>query len=446
MNNNQGTYIFDDVAFSYSAHSLTADPYEAFIADIAQSWEFMPALVNGAEVVPFGSNNDLPTAIRKIMDENNLAPGILQREIGLLWGQGARLYREEISADGSEITRKWEDDTQIWDWLNSFEYEDAINRAIIEYKYMQGYFARFICSRGRRIGQGFISRIEIEPSKDVRMEWPASRRASDVSAYIVGDFEQNCRTGMTRYPRFNRLDPFRFGQSMQYYNAYSFARNFYSVPHYYGALNWIKRSSDIPQILKYLTDNTIAVAYHVIVPNEYWEDFEQRIRADCEAKGKTYSKSELETARQDVFRQLTAALAGKRNSGKFFTSVSFEATRGERVTWQIEPIDQKIKDYIEAQLAVSAKADAATTNGMGVHPALSGIQVDGKLSSGSEQLYALKSYIATSTAIPERIVLQAFNQAIRANFPQSPLMLGFYHQIVKREEDVKPANRVNNNA
>lgn len=448
MSKHTGMYTDGNVAFTYATESLTTDntAFGAFMAGLSQSWEAQPTLVNGAEVVPFGINNDLPTAIRSIMDENNLAPGILGREVGLLWGQGARLYREVISDDGSEITRKWEDDRAIWDWLNAFEYEDAIQRAIVEFKYMQGYFARFVCSRGRRIGQGTISRVEIVPCKDVRMEWPASRRAEDVSAYYVGDFEQNCRTGMTRYPRYSRQDPFRAGQSMQYYNAYSFARNFYSVPHYFGALNWIKRSSDIPQILKYLTDNTLAVAYHITVPHEYWEDFENRLQEHCSNTGATYTASYLEAQKEKLFKQLASTLAGKKNTGKFFVSESFEATHGkERISWQIEPIDQKIKDYIEAQLKVSDKADAATTNGMGVHPSLSGIQVDGKLSSGSEQLYALKSYIATSTAIPERIVLQAFNQAIRANFPESPLMLGFYHQIVNREQDVAPKQRVTNN-
>ena len=71
--------------------------------------------------------------------------------------------------------------------------------------------------------------------------------------------------------------------------------------------------------------------------------------------------------------------------------------------------------------------------------------VDGKLSSGSEMLYALKLYLASDTTIPEEIILQALNETIRLNFPGTPWRVGFYHKIVLREEDVAPKDRVKQN-
>lgn len=71
--------------------------------------------------------------------------------------------------------------------------------------------------------------------------------------------------------------------------------------------------------------------------------------------------------------------------------------------------------------------------------------VDGKLSSGSEMLYALKLYLASDTSIPEEIILQSVNQAIQINFPNTPWRLGFYHKIVLREEDVSPSERTSKN-
>lgn len=153
----------------------------------------------------------------------------------------------------------------------------------------------------------------------------------------------------------------------------------------------------------------------------------------------------LENHKDDVMRKLAEVLSGKKNVGKFFHTVTLHDDDGKPQEWKITPIDQKMKDFIDSQIKVSEKADSATTSGIGLHPALSNIMVDGKLSSGSEMLYALKLYLASDTTIPEEIILQAINQAIQINFKGTDLKLGFYHKIVLREEDVAPKDRTKNN-
>jgi hypothetical protein len=117
---------------------------------------------------------------------------------------------------------------------------------------------------------------------------------------------------------------------------------------------------------------------------------------------------------------------------------------GQMENWEIIPIDQKVKDFIDSQISIANKADSATTSGLGLHPALSNIMVDGKLASGSEQLYALKLYLATEIDIPELIITKAVNAAIAANWPGKGLKLGFYHDIVKTEDSVTSSERVKN--
>jgi hypothetical protein len=81
---------------------------------------------------------------------------------------------------------------------------------------------------------------------------------------------------------------------------------------------------------------------------------------------------------------------------------------------------------------------------MGLHPSLSNIMIDGKLASGSEQLYALKIFLATETTIPESIICEAINQAIAVNWPDKGLRVGFYHSIIKTEDQVTPKDRLKN--
>jgi len=142
--------------------------------------------------------------------------------------------------------------------------------------------------------------------------------------------------------------------------------------------------------------------------------------------------------------KLGKVLSGEKNVGKFFTSEKVINDFGQMENWEILPIDQKVKDFIDSQVSIANKADSATTSGLGLHPALSNIMVDGKLASGSELLYALKLYLATEIDIPELIITKAINSAIEANWPKKRLKLGFYHDVVRTEDSITSKERVKN--
>lgn len=408
-----------------------------------RAWEGDPEVVNGVEIVPYGLNNNLPVDVRDMMDDNNLAPGILEREKGLLYGQGPELYVKRY--ENGEVTREWGYDKEIWDWLRSWDYERYIEMAITEYKYLHGYFVKHFLGKGHRIGKYRVARLEVIPGVNARLGWVDSRRLEDVNLIHVGDFECGCVDGMTTYPVFRKDLPWKWPVAVSYHNSYSYARGMYAIPSFWGSRHWIERSSDVPRVLKHITDNSINVAFHIESPAEYWALQEEKLQKKCTAEGKEYNDGMLEEHKDEVLRKLADALAGKRNVGKFFHTISLKDDDGKIWEWKITPIDQKIKDFIEAQIRVSEKADSATTSGIGLHPALSNIMVDGKLSSGSEMLYALKLYLASDTNLPEEIILQALNDTIRVNFPEKEWRVGFYHKVVLREEDVSPADRVKTN-
>lgn len=408
------------------------------------SWESDPELVQGKEIVPYGSNNNLPVEIRQIMDDNNLAPGILEREKGLLFGQGPQLYKDYWK-EGS-YQREWLHDKKVWDWLNSWDLLKYLEQAINEYKYLKAHFTKYYNNKGIRIGrQGKITKLECVSATDARLAWVKSRRLEDVKKIYIGDFENNCERGIRTYPVFDPYNPFDQKVSIYYHNSASFARNFYPVPGYYGALNWIKRSSDIPEILKYLTDNSLNIGYIVHSPAQYWEEKKAALEEKYNDKEERYIDKKLETLKDETFEKLGQVMSGKKNVGKFFETVDFYDDEGNKCSWSIEPVDNKAKDFIESQIKIAEKADSATTSGIGLHPALSNIMVDGKLSSGSEMLYALKLYLNSDTAIPEAIVMQGINYALKANFPGKDLKLGFYRNIVMKESDVSPDKRVKEN-
>ncbi|MBP3420483.1 MAG: hypothetical protein J6K74_07840 [Marinifilaceae bacterium] len=437
-------HIPDVGGFLYTGFSESVS--SSWMTQTSSNWETSPTSELGVNIFPFGHDNMLPTHIRNIMDENNLAPGILEREKGLLYGQGLELYRK-VYKDGA-IQREWCYDDDVWGWLKSWDYMRYVEMAITEYKYLHGFFDKVYASKGKRIGIKRIAKLEVVPGINVRMGWVDSRRLEDVSKIYVADWE-NATGEVSEYNVFNRerfLDEKNYPNvTMSYHNSYSYARSIYSIPSFYGALNWIKRSSDVPVILKYITENSINVAYHIQSPALFWQQKREELETECAAKGKTFNDSMLEELKNTIMSKLAETLSGKKNAGKFFHTISLEDDNGKPWEWKIEPIDQKITDFIEAQIKVSEKADSATTSGIGLHPALSNIMVAGKLSSGSEMLYALKLYLGSDTAIPEAIILQSLNRAIAINFPDKDLQLGFYHQVIMKEDEVSPSNRLKNN-
>ncbi len=412
-----------------------------------KNWETLPQTVGDVQIVPFGWNNDVPTFIRDIIGDNNLVPGIINRQLGLLWGQGPHLF--QLGYEGGVITKIWMEDNEIQSWLDSWDYKAYLRGCITDYLQLAGFFDAKYLERGHRIGRvPRIACLEHISAKNARLEWPGNEffRLSDVKHIAVGDFEHAClNTGVTLYPVYDRRHPARYPASASYNRLESFARDFYSIPQFWGALRWILRGSEIPVIFKYVTDNGINLAYHVHSSQAYWEyrrDILRNMHPDWDDAA---VEEEIMKITEKLLDSMVAVLTGKENAGKLFHSIDVTDEQGNVQEWKIEAVDQKIKDFVESQLKIGEASTSAITSGMGLHPSLSNVMVNGKLASGSELLYAFKLYLNSDVDIPSDIVLESINQAIAFNFPEKNLRLGFYHQSLKSEEAISSGDRIKNN-
>ncbi|WP_418671887.1 hypothetical protein [Alistipes putredinis] len=410
----------------------------------SRNWEYMPASVCGYQVIPYGHDNMLPSRLRDVVDDNNLAPGIIDRQMGLLYGQG--VFLNQLSFDNGEITHRWQEDTEIQAWLDSWDYIPYIKGVMTDYLYLKGFFDAKYLTRGHRIGRtAKISHLEHIPAKNARLEWTDSRNISDVKHILVGDFEHACtNTGVRIYPVYNRRRPDQYAAAASYNHTYSFSRDFYSVPQYWGALRWIVRGSEIPTIFKYVTENGLNLAYHVHSPQGYWDQKRDVIRRSNPDWNEARIEQEISDLSTRFLDMLTEVLSGKENAGKFFHTLDVCDETGTVHSWKVEAIDQKIKDFVDSQLKIAEASSSAITSGMGLHPSLSNVMVNGKLASGSELLYAFRLHLLSSVEIASNAILESINQAIAFNFPKKNLRLGFYHQSLKAEEALNAGDRIKN--
>lgn len=447
----------EKMAFVYTAANKEdiRELHESRRDETSFDWQAGQYQILGDDLVllPHGSHNDLPVLIRDVVYNNYIAPGLLTKKTNILWGDGPVLY-EDVLDENNIPTRTYVQDAEIEDWLESFDYKSYLLQQIVDYNFIEGTYTKFIRNRGARIGRPAIAALESMSPKDTRLAGKQDspfKKPKPVKAVVSDLGFGYCYTSQGEvqlYDLFDFRDPFKSAQSVLYSSFPAFCVDFYSLPDIFGTLEWMRRSTAIPLLLKAMSKNGINIKYHIESPSKYWDQKRRDIQEQCTKLGKLYKEEMLEEFKTDLFRQISEVLSGYENTGKFWHTVRIYDDTGVNLIeagWTITQIDQKLKDFLEAQIKLSERADYAVSSGLQIHSALGGVGQTGKSDSGSEQLYAIKNYMATSVRIPEMIVCKAINHAIRANWPTKKVSLGFSHPAVKAEQEVTPDKRLKEN-
>ncbi len=411
-------------------------------------WDSDPVSVGGVRTVPWGPKDNMPTQIRDLLEKNNIGPGIIQRKLGLIYGQGIQLYYT-VFRDG-EPQRVWVEDESVAAWLRTWNYKEYVRQALTEYLHMNGHFTKYVMTKGVRIGKPRVARLEALPTKDCRLVWPSSSEGylahpmpQDIRQVLFGDIDRS--RDLRLFPMWD-ADDIEHESLIGYHRLGSFGRTLYAICSFHGSLPWLENANDISDIVRILNENMIAAAYIVHEPSAYWEQRKLQMMEDHPEWSDATINKNLEQLREDITKKLAEVMAGKKNAGKFFTVIDFVDDRGNKQEWSVEPIDMNIDKYIAAQQKISKIADSASTSGFGLAASLSNIIIDGKSDSGSQMLYAVKLFFAADTQVAEEIVLEALNNALHVNFPgKKRLQFGFYHKIIQKEDNVSAGERAINN-
>lgn len=408
-------------------------------------WTKRTVSIGDWEVIPFGPDNDLPLEIQETIFSNHLAPRVLTKKQMLLWGQGPMLY--ELKPDGKKFEKIPVIDQAIQDWLDEMDYEATLLDSIKDYYYTDGCFEKVFTDRGARIGAGTsIASIESESSIRCRLAFKKGSKLKVGTHVLVGDWSEGKAKTFDVYPLFDPKNIGVYPVSISYNKFTSFGVKHYTVPDLYGSAEWIKRSNAIPYIIKALTNNSLNIKWHITSPAKYWADKERILKENAAKENRIYKHQELEDLKTEILKKISDLLSGVDNVGKFWHNEKVIETLGATQiehNWEIKPIEQKTKDYVDSQLKIAAHADRSTMAGLGLHAALANVGADGKSDSGSEQLYAHQIHQLTELDIPESIVTKTFNQVIKQKFNKN-LKLGFYHTSIQREEDKSSKERVIN--
>lgn len=416
--------------------------------DLSLDWSNKTNFIGDYIVHPFGNNNDLPSIIKNIVQRNYIAPGLLRKKSQLLWGSGPALYKEEFV--GGMKKRIWQQDTDIQAWLDSFGYEDYLLELCEDYQYAQGGYTKFELKKGSLIGKPAIKRLEVIQQDKGRLASHRSSISRKATHVITNDWSFDSPNSLSDYKVYKLFDyqnPFAEANSVLYSNLKSFCSDYYSVPEIYGSLEWLNRSTSVPLIFKAMSKNSINLKFHISSPQVYWDKKREEIQTNCAIKNVEYKEQMLLDFQRAFLTKIADVLSGDENSGKYLHTINSLYVDGRDLMefgWKIEVIDQKVKDFVKSQIEISQRADYALSAGIGLNPALGGVSDSGKANGGSEQYYALINFLNTGVDIPEFIICKAINYAIKANFPQKGLKLGFHHNIPEKQENLSPDQRMKN--
>lgn len=446
----------EKVGFVYTANSIQdmRDFNDSRKGTEGLDWtnQHFTQFIGDYTIFPHGTHNDLPSMLRDVIYNNYIAPGLLKKKTSLLWGDGPKLFVDEIQ-EGTH-TRTPVQDPEVEDWLESWGHIDYLLKQCVDFNYIEGTYTKFKRNRGARIGKPAIAELEhinADEARQAGIRPENIRKRPKPTHVIVNEWGFGSMAAPLEYDVYELFDfknPFKNPQSVLYSNFPAFCVDFYALPDIWGSLEWIKRSTSVPLLIRALTKNAANIKYHIQSPSLYWDAKEAEIEEKCAQLGRKYEKQMLEDFRMDLLRQIADVLSGIENTGKFWHTVKIYDDSGTDLIeagWSIDPIDQKIKDLVDAYLSIGKRGDYAVGAGLQVHPALGGITETGKSDSGSEQLYAMKGYLSTSTNLPEMIVCKAVNHAIKANWPDKKCRVGFCHQQPVREQDISESKRMINN-
>ena len=398
------------------------------------------------KVFPFGCDNNLPLEIRDTVGGNHLLPRIFTKRQFLTWGEGPKLYKEVF--EEGKIRKEFTEDNEVQDWLDSFDYINYLLHIIPDYNHLELAWSKIHLRKEARVkGGGYpigsIEHVRAEKAREATQDFNSDKATHGV----VGDWGRMWKRKFEAYQLKNWKKPLSQRTALHCHKLPSFATDHHTRPDIIGLLPWLRRSSAIPFILEALSNNSLNIKWHIISPAAYWEAIKQGIEEKCNLEGIEYEDQMLEDAKDKKFADLAKVLAGERNVGKFFTSEKVVEVLGTQVIehkWEIIAIDQKVGDYVKAQLEIGKAANMATVAGGGLHQALSNVAADATSNSGSEQRYAMEGYLLTEVDIPELIICQAINKAIKVNWPTKKIKLGFYRKHPISEEDKTPKDRLRN--
>jgi hypothetical protein len=386
----------------------------------------------------WGEHNQLPQEREFILQDNNIVPELIITKRGIILGKGIEAYRIRYES-GKKIREIVEMPPAASDFFESINSERYFTEACGELLKHGNMFIEFIASKNSK-----ITSLRVQPCKRIRAGAQNDKGIIDTYHWhgSWGDKKGTTITTVDTNPAIpipawnpESLAP----KFIMHLGDPLFYDGYYYWPPYWGGSEWIELSNVIPRFHKANITNGYSIRYHIKIPSNYFLDkFSWETAADENARLQCIT--DAQAREQEFIDQMNKFLAGESNTGRaVYTKFDIQDEINKEFPGiQILPISADLKD--EALLKLFEKSNDANISAQGIHPALSSIQTQGKMSSGSEIRNALLSFIAIKTTFPRKLLMKPINLVKKTNGWPKDIHYGFEDLEITTLDD-NPAGR-----
>ena len=346
----------------------------------------------------WGDDNLLPIRILEQVQKDEVVFQSNEFNKASHYGSGLNYFIEERTKEG--IIKNYEAIPEVDDWIEENDANAVFLEMIEDYETIGNWFASIVLNKGRTKAARLLRK------QAAWCRWqkqdPSTRLVDKM--YYNSNWELAADAYLQEFKVLNHFDPIKHLETLAkgsantefIYRTKTFTANRY----YYDLANVevlmnsgnLEMKDMLKAAYKSLTKNSLGVAYHIEVTEEYCK---RRVNAADLKKWETdanFRTNILKAIKDEVDKWLT----GPSNQGKTMLSMKFLNNRNQ--TYEsgvtITPLDDKVKQ--DKWLPSMQQYHAETYNAMGVDPSNTGIsnKTDG-MNSGSEKKNAFFNNKAT---------------------------------------------------
>lgn len=380
------------------------------------------------KMVPWGKENDWPNQVIVGMAECGTGKKALRFSAKSAFGMGVELYKKS-SDNGKKLKSYVSIDDPEAKEIKAFFAANKIDRylraCIEDHEWFFISFSEIIFSKDGATANKIRGKEAVFCRVTEKVTVKAGKYNLEVSYLMYSDRflkKESVTTQTKDVSIIPIIDPFWTDEEvkallktldekkMVYMAAYPTAGRFYYPDadwHSVVRNQWVDITAMVPSMKAAIMRNQMTLKYHIHILKEYWE--EKFPKTDKSKGWAGMSFEDREKAVQETLTMINDLLSSSKNAGKSINS-PMEWEQGKlKKYWEIEPIDDKLKDG--AYIPDSEAANTEILFAIGVDPSLIGHgSPGGKLGagSGSDKREAFNIFVALKYA-DRQLVLEPLN-------------------------------------
>jgi hypothetical protein len=333
----------------------------------------------------WGADNLLPNTMIKLIYENDLKPQLINKRVNFNCGNGVIQYTEsEIDSTTGRKLKKYIEDPTIKAWLDFNEYNDLNRSVSLDLESFGNCFLEFVLTNG-----GQVYSVMKHDASHVRCEL-INQATGRVENFFINPDWRGLRPGWTEtVPSFDPANPTKYKKFILHIKQCISGYPYYSPALWIGSQDATEVANTVWKFHKSGLKNGYAIRWHIQIPESYFAQFGPDVK-------------NVEKAKDDVRQSMNQWLAGADNAGKAFVSFLRTINGSNLEEWKITPINADLKDT--AFNALFDQTTIVNSRSHGIHPILGGIQLSGRLGSGSEIWTLYHAHIAVETPAPRALL------------------------------------------